>query len=469
MSERGLQLAQRKMTEAGVPDAAISVFTRYYRQIESGASGLIGEDEIEPVPDLPELAQLDVDAAAVRAAADATVVIKLNGGLGTSMGLDRAKSLLRVKDDLTFLDVIVRQVLHAREQHGARLPLVFMNSFRTRDDTQAVLDRYPQLRVGDLPPDFLQNREPKLRVDTLEPVEWLADPSLEWCPPGHADVYPALLETGLLDQLLADGYRYAFCSNADNLGATVEPRIAVLMARHDVPFLVESTRRTPADRKGGHLAIRRSDGRLVLRETAQTSEQDMAALQDLDRHRYCNTNNLWVDLVVLRDVLRAQHGDLQLPLIRNEKTVDPTDASSPKVIQIEAAIGAAVEAFEGARSVLVPRSRFVPVKTTNDLLVLRSDAYELQPDATLHVGPGRKVGDDPYVDLDADYYKTIKAFEARFPAGPVSLLRCERFVVEGDVTFEADVVAEGDVTVRAADGPRTVPAGTRLADHPSPP
>src|SRR5207244_8696148 len=106
-------------------------------------------------------------------------VIKLNGGLGTSMGMTRAKSLLEVKDGQTFLDLIARQVLELRERSGARLPLVLMNSFATRDDSLAALERYPDLSAG-LPADFVQNKVPKIRAEDLEPVSWDADPALEW-------------------------------------------------------------------------------------------------------------------------------------------------------------------------------------------------------------------------------------------------------------------------------------------------
>ncbi|MGN6605653.1 MAG: UTP--glucose-1-phosphate uridylyltransferase, partial [Jatrophihabitans sp.] len=420
MSEAGLAAAVAKMRDAGVSDAAVNVFRRYYGQLERGATGLIDEASIEPVGDLTHLHDLPADGAEVGDAFARTVVIKLNGGLGTSMGMDRAKSLLPVKDGLTFLDIMVRQVQTLREQHGVTLPLLFMNSFRTRDDTLAALARHEGIATDGLPLDFMQSQEPKLRADDLFPVEWPADPSLEWCPPGHADVYPSLLHTGLLDELIGRGYRWAFISNSDNLGAVPEPAIAGWMAAERIPFLLESCRRTPADRKGGHLAIRRADGRLVLRETAQTSSDDMAALQDLDRHRYCNTNNLWVDLTVLQRELDATGGVLDLPLIRNVKTVDPGDSSTPQVIQIESAMGAAVGAFDGARSLLVDRDRFVPVKTTNHLLVLRSDVYDLADGAFLRKSvPGR---DDPFVDLDPDHFKLVGPFDSRFPEGPPSLV-----------------------------------------------
>jgi UTP--glucose-1-phosphate uridylyltransferase len=456
VSDEGLRASIEKMRTAGVADAAIRAFEHYYRQLEAGETGLVPEDSIEPATGLPELDELPHDPDAEREALQRAIVVRLNGGLGTSMGLTGAKSLLEAKDGLSFLDVIARQVLALRAAHDARLPLVLMDSFSTREDSLAALASYPDLDVG-LPLDFLQNKEPKLLADDLTPVEWPDDPALEWCPPGHGDLYTALVTSGLLEALLGQGFEYAFVANSDNLGAVLDPRILAWLRAEQVPFLMEVTDRTEADRKGGHLARRRSDGRLVLRETAQTPEEDLEALQDIARHRYVNTNNLWVDLRALDAALRERDGVLGLPMIRNEKTVDPSDKSSPAVYQLETAMGAAIEVFEGARALRVPRTRFAPVKTTDDLLALRSDAYELTDDARVVLADGRVAA--PFVSLDGDYYKLLRDFEDRFPGGPPSLIQCERFEVEGDVRFGSGVVARGEVTVR---GPRSVPDGTVL-------
>jgi UTP--glucose-1-phosphate uridylyltransferase len=374
------------------------------------------------------------------------------------MGLSAAKSLLEAKDGLSFLDVIARQVLALRAEHDARLPLVLMNSFSTREDSLAALARYDDLGVG-LPLDFVQSKEPKLRVDALEPVEWPADPGLEWCPPGHGDLYPALVTSGMLGDLLERGFEYAFVANSDNLGAVLDPRILAWLRAERIPFLMEVTERTEADRKGGHIARRLQDGRLVLRETAQTPDEDLAALQDLSRHRFANTNNLWIDLRALDAAMRERDGVLGLPMIRNQKTVDPSDKSSPAVYQLETAMGAAIEVFEGARALQVPRTRFAPVKTTDDLLALRSDAYRMTDDARVELVPERV----PVVTLDPDHFKLMRDFEARFAAGPPSLAECERFEVEGDVRFGAGVVARGSVKLRQdGDAQRVIEDGAVL-------
>src|SRR3954466_3892468 len=321
----GLQASIDKMRRDDVGDAAVQAFADAYERLREGETGVLPESDIEPVEELPDAEELPVGDDTAGGALDHAVVIKLNGGLGTSMGMTGPKSLVEVKDGLTFLDVIVRQVLGLRERTGARLPLVLMNSFSTREPSLEALGRYDDVEA-DVPLDFVQNKVPKLLADGLEPAEWPDDPDLEWAPPGHGDLYAALVTSGMLDDLLERDYRYAFVSNADNLGAVLEPRILAWMAAEELPFAMEVTDRTEADRKGGHVA-RRGD-RYVLRETAQTPEEDLKALQDISRHRYVNTNNLWLDLRALGRVMEERDGVLGLPLIVNRKTVDPADNST---------------------------------------------------------------------------------------------------------------------------------------------
>ncbi|MGH2824567.1 MAG: UTP--glucose-1-phosphate uridylyltransferase [Thermoleophilaceae bacterium] len=454
-----MSAATDKMRAEGLPDAAVETFAHYERLLREGDRGTLPESELEPLSELPDAGELpESDGAALGQA----VVLKLNGGLGTSMGMTRAKSLLEVKDGLSFLDIIVRQILYLRERHGARVPLLLMNSFATRDDTLAALERYPDLAVDGVPLDFLQGKVPKLLEDGYEPVGWPADPALEWAPPGHGDVYTSLAGSGVLGELLRRGYRYLFLSNSDNLGAVLDPRILDWFAREELPFLSESTDRTEGDRKGGHLARRRSDGGLVLRETAQTPDSDREAFEDVSRHRYFNCNTIWVDLRALESTLAERDGVLGLPMIVNRKTVDPTDASSPAVVQLETAMGAAIGVFEGAGALWVPRSRFTPVKTTNDLLVVRSDAYRLGDDWTVSTARSQP----PLVELDPSYYKLVGDFEPRFPEGPPSLVDCSRLTVEGDVTFGRDVVVRGTVKLN---GPRNIADGEILEGAPATP
>ena len=446
------------MADAGVDEVAIETFAHYYRLLEHGETGMVPESSIEPV-DMDHIDDVEIDEAVATEAVRATAVVKLNGGLGTSMGMARAKSLLCVRKGLSFLDIIARQVLHLRQEYDATLPLLLMNSFRTTEDSMAALARYEALPVDGLPLEFLQNKEPKLLVDDLLPVSWPRDPALEWCPPGHGDIYTALRGSGLIDRLIEAGYRYAFVSNSDNLGAVPDPKLAGWFAASGAPFAIEAVRRTASDRKGGHFARRQRDGRIVLRETAQTPRQDREALADLDRHRYCSTNNLWFDLAAMKHALEVRGGILGLPLIRNVKHVDPGDPESPEVVQVETAMGAAIEVFEDALTICVGRDRFVPVKTTDDLLVLRSDVYDLGTDYVLD----QTVEQVPYVDLDGRHYKLVDEFDKRFPDGAPSLREARSLTVEGDWTFGRGVRVVGEVSLEARSAQRLAP-GTVLSD-----
>jgi UTP--glucose-1-phosphate uridylyltransferase len=457
MSADGLKAAEEKMRAAGQPEGAIRAFASAYERLGAGESGMLASDELEPAGDVPTLAELpDVDGAG---ALEHVAVIRLNGGLATSMGLRSPKSLLEAREGRSFLEVIIGQTLALRRRYAVELPLLLMDSEATREDTLKALAAHAELS-DDLPPDFLQSMIPKLDAETLAPVSWSRAPALEWCPPGHGDVYVALAGSGMLETLLERGFRYAMISNSDNLGATVDPRIAAHLAAEQLPFLMEVAEGTEADRKGGHIARRRADSRLVLRETAQTPAEDLDSFRDYRRWRYYNTNTLWVDLDVLSERLDSTGGVLSLPLIVNRKTVDPRDKRSPAVIQLESAMGAAIESFPGASLLLVPRTRFAPVKTTDDLLVLRSDVYTISDEMVVAPVPER-ASNLPYVELDKDYYKLIDDFERRFPAGPPSLRLAERLVVSGDVTFGADMIVLGAVSV-SVDQPTTLDAGTTL-------
>ena len=445
--------ATDKMQAEGLPGIAIDTFAHYEELLRQGDQGTLPESELEPLTEVPSVQDLPDPAPAVL---ERVVVLKLNGGLGTSMGMTKAKSLVEVKDGLTFLDVIAREVLYLRERHGAQIPLLLMNSFATRDDTLAALERYPELELEGLPLDFVQGKVPKLLADGFEPVSWEQDPALEWAPPGHGDVFTSLATSGTLDMLLERGYEYLFLSNSDNLGAVLDPRILTWFAREELPFVSEVVDRTEMDRKGGHLARRADDGGLVLRETAQVPDEDQAAFEDIGRHRFFNANNIWVNLGSLKSALDGRDGVLGLPMIVNRKTVDPSDSSSPEVVQLETAMGAAIGVFDGAAAVHVPRARFAPVKTTGHLLVVRSDAYELADDWTVQLAGGRDSA--PIVELSGEF-KLLRDFESRFPAGPPSLVEADRLEVDGDVHFGRDVTVRGRVHI---DGPAEIPDGAVL-------
>lgn len=434
---------ERKMQGVGLSRAAIDAFRHSVNVLTSEQSMMIPESEIEPARDVADWDELvcatpEADAALLAQA----VLVKLNGGLGTGMGLQKAKSLLEIKPGVTFLDTIVRQVQSLRERAQYPVNLLLMNSFSTSEDTMAHLAQYADFADA-AKVEMLQNRVPKLVTDTLAPVEYPANPELEWCPPGHGDIYPALVGSGWLDKLLAAGVKYAFVSNSDNLGAQLDTRFLRWFAESGAPFVMEVTRRTEADKKGGHLATRKADGQPILREVAQCPDEDVEDFQNIGKHRYFNTNNLWIRLDALKSVLDANGGVLPLPVICNSKTVDPRDASTQKVYQLETAMGAALQCFPGARAVCVPRSRFFPVKTCSDLLLLRSDAVEIDASGAMKLAPECN-GIAPVVLLDGKLYKLVESLDA---LGVPSLKHVSKLVVTQPHTFAPGEPLSGEVCI----------------------
>ncbi len=443
--------SERKMRAAGLPELAIEAFRRSFARLVAGEGGTLSRAEIDPVDDVPAMRESPALRRAGEAALRRAVVIKLNGGLGTTMGMTQAKSLLPVKQGLSFLDITALQIRKLAERTGVAVPLVLMNSFRTRADSLAALAKHGELS-GPLAPDFLQHKVPRLLASDLAPVAWPREPEHEWCPPGHGDLYTALVSSGALAAMLGADLRYAFVSNADNLGAALDLDLLGWFAESSAPFAMEVKERSEADKKGGHLA-RTKAGRLTLRESAQCPEDELESFQDVKLHRFFNTNNLWIDLRALHAALEAAGDVLPLPLICNEKNVDPLDPQSPRVIQLETALGAAISLFEGAQAIRVPAHRFAPVKSTGDLLAVRSDAYVLSGDYRVLPAPGGP-GDQLVVDLDQAFFKRVDQLDARTPHGPPSLVRARRLTVRGDVTFGRGVVIEGEVKLEAAVGER---------------
>ncbi|HEX7677579.1 MAG TPA: UTP--glucose-1-phosphate uridylyltransferase, partial [Thermoanaerobaculia bacterium] len=421
-----LSAVRNRLRDEGVLPLLQENFLRLCKMFLGGGTGRIPERQIVPVPSLPALKSFGACREAGVAAMDRVAVLKLNGGLGTSMGLDGPKALLIAKGGLTFLDIVCRQVL-AQQRRSCRMPLILMNSFRTHQASLEFLSRYPGL-ASDVPRDFCQSTVPRLDADGVALPKTLGEAAL--CAPGHGELFAALAATGMLKTLLQSGYEYLFVSNVDNLSATVDENILGYMVRERVPFLMEVVRRTAADRKGGHLARRATDGHLLLREVAQCPDEDIGYFLDIERHPYFNTNNIWIQLSRLDEVLVAHGGILDLPLICNPKTIQIGRRES-QGFQLETAVGSAIELFESAQAVEVERTRFTPVKSTADLLTLWSDAYTLSEGWRLEANPPIPCP-RPAVVLDRKWYGTYEALRERIPAdAPPALSSCKRLTIEG--------------------------------------
>lgn len=292
----------------------------------------------------------------------------------------------------------------------------------------------------------------------FQPAVCQLNPENEWCPPGHGDLYAALVGSGRLDELLAAGYKYMFVSNSDNLGASLDLKILTYFASKDASFMMECCERTENDKKGGHLAVRKSDGHLILRESAMCLPQDEGTFSDISKHRFFNTNNLWIRLDKLKEIVIASGGFIPLPMIMNKKTVDPQDDGSTPVYQLETAMGAAIEMFDGATAIVVPRTRFAPVKKCSDLLLLRSDAYLIvNHRPVLNPACG---GADPIIDIDSKVYKLVGALEEATIDGIPSLVNCTRLKIKGFVRMSRKSKFVGDVSiVNASTEPKSIPFG----------
>lgn len=441
---------EAKLNESSSPEIVVNLFRKHYENLCAGAEQFVREDQIDAAPTLVDAESLGAEIRQFgREKLGSVAVLKLNGGLGTSMGLAGPKSLLKVRGEDTFLTLILRQV---RE---LGVPLVLMNSFSTEAATAEAVDAFGDESIDVI--SFLQHQVPKIDADTLAPVVWPQDPSLQWCPPGHGDIYAALVISGTLERLLAEGKRYLFVSNSDNLGATLDEAILGHFVQSGKSFLMECADRTAADRKGGHLAMKKTGG-LLLREKAQCHPDEEKQFQDITRHRYFNTNNLWIDLQAVSEFLAANESVVTLPTIINRKTVDPKDGSSPAVYQLETAMGAAIEVLPETDAIRVPRSRFAPVKTTGDLLAVRSDAYEVRDDFSVGL-IGERQGTPPNVKLDEQYFKKIADLDERIQCTP-SLRACVSLSLKGNLRLVEPIVIDGAAELVGGEAATDVPAGT---------
>ena len=449
-----------KMKKENLDDIVIETFRHYLNQAVNGETGLIYDSDIQPVEldEIQELGNLDIYQEQGESAYKNAVRIVLNGGLGTSMGLTGPKSLLKVKDGHSFLSLIMNQA------ENSHVNLLFMNSFSTHDDTLAALDK---INSPLKPKSFRQNKYPKVLQENFAPASWPPNPKLEWNPPGHGDVYTALYTSGMLQQLLDENIYYAFISNSDNLGARMDASLLGYFAKKEIPFMMEVAEKTPSDVKGGHLAKLRNNDRFVLREAAQCPKEEIVAFQKIGPYRYFNTNSIWINLNALNQIFKKINKIL-LPLILNSKTLDPRDENSPPVYQFETAMGAAISLFDKAAAVRVPRSRFFPVKTCNDLLIMRSDCFVFSEKKDLRMNPERKINQKQEtikIKLDPKFYGKIDNFDQRFADGVPSLVGCYALTIEGDVLFKKDVTIKGSVTIKnTAKTQKVIEAGTVIEE-----
>jgi UTP--glucose-1-phosphate uridylyltransferase len=378
------------------------------------------------------------------------VVVKLNGGLGTTMGCTFPKSLINVTKDETFFDIVLNQVKAINDKYHADVPLVLMHSFYTDDLMKPHIKDTKGVRVM----TFNQNKFPRIDAETLEPVPKDKDaPLAEWNPPGHGDVYHCLRDSGLLDKLLDEGRKFMFISNIDNLGAVVDLKILNKVSTENRSYAAETVAKTPDDWKGG-MPILYKD-RVKLLEIAQVPDGHMDDFKNIEIFDIFNSNNMWVNLVTLKKAL--DEDKILLDVIKNKKVYNDRN-----VIQIESAAGSVIQSFPDSISIKVPRKRFIPVKSCNELLLVRSDLYHTSAEGEFHINEARKLTTLPSVKLSPKFQK-VKDFEERVKAIP-SLVNVDSLDVQGDVTFGPNVVIEGKVVIKGPEDKTAVIENVTLKD-----
>eukprot|EP00042_Codosiga_hollandica_P023842 m.96958 g.96958 ORF g.96958 m.96958 type:complete len:498 (-) comp51335_c0_seq1:1308-2801(-) len=401
--------------------------------------------KIHPYSSLPSCDQAELQKFMGR-----LVVVKLNGGLGTSMGCTGPKSAISVRDDRTFLDLVVQQNQYLNSKYGVDVPLVLMNSFNTDADTSKLLRKYAGSNVTIK--TFNQSQFPRIIKDSNAPMPTSLDKLDEWYPPGHGDFYASFERSGLLDEFIAQGKDIIFLSNIDNLGATVDEKILQFFAQSQLNFIMELTDKTRADVKGGTLID--YEGNIRLLEIAQVPKPHVEDFKRVSKFAHFNTNNLWVSATAIKHVLES--GELHMEIIENKKTLK----TGLSVIQLETAVGAAIKCFQHTLGVNVPRSRFLPVKKTSDLLLVMSNLYNLKA-GSLTLSPGRTFGSIPLIKLGG-HFDDVSEFLSRFESIP-DLLELDHLTITGDVRIGANVSLKGTVIICANYGDRIdIPPGSVL-------
>ncbi|KAI9885565.1 MAG: Hsp90 cochaperone [Watsoniomyces obsoletus] len=444
---------QKKLFETEM-DNFFGLFRRYLNDKAKGTT--LHWDHIAP----PQPSQVvDYDTLGNSEAVEflsKLAVLKLNGGLGTSMGCVGPKSVIEVRDGMSFLDLSVRQVEYLNRTYNVNVPFVLMNSFNTDDDTQNIIKKYEGHNIDIL--TFNQSRYPRVLKDSLLPVPKSYDsPISDWYPPGHGDVFESLYNSGTLEKLLERGVEVLFLSNVDNLGAVVDLRILQHMATSKAEYIMELTDKTKADVKGG--TIIDYEGSVRLLELAQVPKEHTQEFKSIKKFKYFNTNNIWLSLPAIKRLVES--GEIEMEIIPNSKTIpaDKKGESDLSIIQLETAVGAAIRHFKGAHGVNVPRRRFLPVKTCSDLMLVKSDLYSLKHGQLL-LDPNR-FGPAPLIKLGTDF-KKVSDFQRRIPSIP-KIIELDHLTITGAVNLGRNVTMKGTVIIVATEGSTIdVPPGSIL-------
>lgn len=451
-TRKELAMMKRKLGSISSEDNLDKFYELYERFLYAKESKLVW-DKIEPPPadkiiNYSDTEEVEEDMKA--GLLEKLAVLKLNGGLGTTMGCVGPKSAIEIRSDKNFLDLCVKQVDTLHKKYKVCVPLILMNSFNTERQTNRMIYSYKGIK------SFSQSVYPRISADTYLPVD-LSYGTCAWYPPGHGDIFQSLLDSGTLDELLNEGKEYLFVSNIDNLAATVDFRILDHMIKTNRDFLMEVTNKTRADIKGGTLI--NYEGALSLLEIAQVPPENKKDFTSVKKFRIFNTNSVWINLKILKELLKTKK--LELDIIKNKKKVD---GMHEEVIQLETAIGAAIKYFPNSAGIIVPRTRFYPVKTCSDLFLVQSNLFT-ENGGGLAISKKRVYQTLPLVKLIGPNFNSVVTFQRSFKGIP-DILELDHLTVSGNVRFGKNVTLKGTVIIIADDNSSIqIPDGAILEDN----
>lgn len=448
----GNSILREALLKLDMPVELVDTFIGFKESSAKGTNLISNWDEIKS-PDENNLRHYDSikthNTSESKNILSKIVMCKLNGGLGTGMGCTGPKSAIEVRNGKNFIDLILEQLSEAKNTYGVNIPLLLMNSFYTHSATQSIIEKTSKgLDVR----CFQQNRFPRLDKETGLPLDESVFGNEAWYPPGHGDIYRCLNSSGLLDSLIEQGKEVLFVSNADNLGAVADVNILSYMLKNDIPFLMEMTEKTSADVKGGTLY--QENDRLRLLEIAQVPEEHIDEFASTQKFKLFNTNNIWINLIHLRK--RMDEGQMDVPVIINEKTV-----SGKIAVQLETAIGSALDQFNGAVGLSVGRERFLPVKKTSDLLIAQSTLIEFQNGRPVR-NPERTLKNLPNI-VWGEEFKNVDDYLNRIP-NPPDMTELEDLNIQGDVKLGANTILRGKVSLKGGEKGLIVPDGSIVED-----
>ncbi|KAH9724771.1 UTP--glucose-1-phosphate uridylyltransferase [Citrus sinensis] len=409
------------------------------------------KDEILVVP-YDSLASISEDIAETKMLLDKLVVVKFNGALGTNMGFSGPKSAIEVKNNLTPLDLMVDQVESLNSKYGCNVPLLLMDTAETHDRVQKVLEKYSNSKVDIHSLSLSQQPHEKSfeghsRKDKLYPSS------------DHSVVFLSLMKSGTLDLLLVQGKEYALVVDSDNVAAVADPSILVLVLVAPVPSI---------DLRNSLINLRPGKFQLVditQNPTKQTcniiyvsmicSICSFAFLADQcfifcfimvkksgGKFKFINTRSMWVNLRAIKRLIDTDE-------LKVENFSSSKEVNDDQIISRGTAADSAIQFFDHTIGINVAQSRYLPVNSTSDLLLLQSDLYTAD-EGILVQNPARDNPANPSIELGPEFEK-VNDFQSRFKSIP-SIINLDSLKVEGDVWFGAGITLKGKVSIVAKPG-----------------